>query len=44
MKPDLVLMDLSMPKTNGVDAIREIKKRFPDIKVNENYSQRKTVS
>mgnify|MGYP001038561719 CR=1 FL=1 len=33
MKPDLVLMDLSMPKTNGVDAIREIKKKFPDIKV-----------
>ena len=33
MKPDLVLMDLSMPRTSGMDAIREIKKRFPDTKI-----------
>ena len=31
--PDLVLMDLSMPKMNGIAAIREIKKRFPDTKI-----------
>jgi DNA-binding NarL/FixJ family response regulator len=33
MKPDLVLMDLSMPRTSGMDAIREIKRRFPDTKI-----------
>ena len=33
LKPDLVLMDLSMPKMNGIAAIREIKKRFPDTKI-----------
>jgi DNA-binding NarL/FixJ family response regulator len=32
-KPDLVLMDLSMPKMNGMDAIREIKKLSPETKV-----------
>jgi len=33
MKPDLALMDLSMPKTSGIDAIREIKKQFSDTKI-----------
>jgi two-component system response regulator NreC len=33
MKPDLVLMDLSMPRMNGMDAIREIKKRSPETKI-----------
>jgi NarL family two-component system response regulator LiaR len=32
-KPDLVLMDLKMPVMNGVDATREIKARFPEVKV-----------
>jgi RNA polymerase sigma factor (sigma-70 family) len=31
--PDLVLMDLSMPRMTGMDAIREIKKRYPVTKV-----------
>jgi DNA-binding NarL/FixJ family response regulator len=33
LRPDLVLMDLSMPKMNGMEAIRDIKKRCPETKV-----------
>lgn len=33
LMPKLVLMDLSMPGTNGTEAIAEIKKRYPDIRV-----------
>jgi DNA-binding NarL/FixJ family response regulator len=33
LKPNLILMDLSMPKMDGLDAIAEIKNRCPDTKV-----------
>jgi DNA-binding NarL/FixJ family response regulator len=33
LSPDLVLMDLSMPRMNGLDAIKEIKKQNPEIKI-----------
>jgi two-component system, NarL family, response regulator NreC len=33
LKPDLALMDLSMPRMSGMDAIKEIKKRSPQTKV-----------
>ncbi len=33
LKPTLVLMDLSMPRMNGMDAIREIKKKSPETKI-----------
>jgi DNA-binding NarL/FixJ family response regulator len=33
LAPDLVLMDLTMPGANGIEAIAEIKRRNPEIKV-----------
>jgi len=33
LKPDLVLMDLSMPKTGGITAIKEIKRCLPETKI-----------
>lgn len=32
-KPDLILLDISMPLLNGLDAAREIKKSSPDCKL-----------
>jgi DNA-binding NarL/FixJ family response regulator len=32
LKPDLVIMDLSMPGMNGMDALKEIKDRIPEVK------------
>lgn len=33
LSPDLILMDLSMPKMTGIEAISEIKKRSTDTKI-----------
>jgi DNA-binding NarL/FixJ family response regulator len=33
LEPNLLLMDLSMPRMSGMDAISEIKKRFPKTKI-----------
>ena len=33
LQPDLMLMDLTMPGTSGVDAIVQIKRRYPDIRI-----------
>ena len=31
--PDLVIMDVKMPGLNGIEATRQIKKDFPEVKV-----------
>jgi DNA-binding NarL/FixJ family response regulator len=32
-QPNLLLLDLSMPKMNGISVMREIKSQFPEIKI-----------
>jgi len=33
LRPDVVSMDITMPEMNGIEAVKEIKKEFPDAKV-----------
>jgi DNA-binding NarL/FixJ family response regulator len=33
LKPHMILLDLAMPRMNGISAIKEIKSRFPETKI-----------
>jgi DNA-binding NarL/FixJ family response regulator len=33
LKPDLIILDITMPSLNGVDAAREIRKHLPQVKL-----------
>jgi len=33
LRPDLIILDITMPLLNGIDAAREIKKRLPEVKL-----------
>ena len=32
-RPDVILMDIGLPDSTGIEATRAIKKRFPDVKI-----------
>src|SRR5215470_2895076 len=33
LKPDIVILDISMPVLNGIEAARQLRKRLPDTKL-----------
>ena len=33
LRPDLAILDISMPKMSGIEACREIRRLLPDVKI-----------
>jgi DNA-binding NarL/FixJ family response regulator len=33
VKPDVILMDIEMPVVNGIDAVKMVREKFPDVKI-----------
>jgi DNA-binding NarL/FixJ family response regulator len=33
LRPDLIVMDISMPKLNGLEATRQLQELFPDVEI-----------
>ena len=33
LKPDIIMMDIAMPKMDGITSARKIKKKYPDINI-----------
>src|SRR5438445_11947172 len=33
LQPELIIMDVTLPSLNGIDATREIRKRLPSVKI-----------
>src|SRR4030095_4016925 len=33
VRPDVILMDIEMPVVNGIDAVRIVKEKFPEVKI-----------
>ena len=32
-EPDIILMDIDLPKVNGMEAVWQVKKQFPDVQI-----------